>query len=190
MKTQAWGWLTAAVLAAGLNASYHDGRLEWAHRIADQVEHSSAAVLALADGRADQFLTEARLLTARNETASCRWGAAVAQVQNRVARAENRFAHAENGLADAENGFADVEAMSAERESQFAQWQANRARIEAQVAAQTARLHVAATALTPEMMRRLEVPVICPRVRVHIPRLPMLQIPAPEVHVETGTGPV
>ena len=190
MKTQAWGWLTAAVLAAGLNASYHDGGLEWAHRIADQVEHSSAAVLALADGRADQFLTEARILTARNETASCRWTTAVAQVQTRIARAENGFAHAENGLADAENGFADVEAMSGEQEAQLARLEANRARIEAQVAAHAARIHVAATALNPEMMKALEVPVICPRVRVHIPRVPMIRIPAPEVHVETGTGPV
>ncbi len=46
--TQAWGWLTAGVLAAGLNASYHDGGLQWAHQVADRVEHGSAAVLALA----------------------------------------------------------------------------------------------------------------------------------------------
>ena len=39
--TQAWGWLVAAVLAAGLNASYHDGGLQWAHQIADRVEQRS-----------------------------------------------------------------------------------------------------------------------------------------------------
>ncbi len=64
--TQAWAWLTAGVLAAGLNASYHDGGLEWAHQVADRVEHGSAAVLALASGRADQVLSQAQLLTARN----------------------------------------------------------------------------------------------------------------------------
>ena len=65
MKTQAWGWLTAAVLAAGLNASYHDGGMQWAHRIADRVEHNSNAVLALATGHADEFVTEARVLSPR-----------------------------------------------------------------------------------------------------------------------------
>ena len=66
--TQAWGWLAAGVLAAGLNAAYHDGGLEWAHRIADRVQHGSAAVVALAGGRADQFVAEAALLSARNDT--------------------------------------------------------------------------------------------------------------------------
>lgn len=63
MKTQAWGWLTAALLAAGLNASYHDGGLRWLHRAVDQMEHSSAAVVALAAGHTDQFLAEARLVS-------------------------------------------------------------------------------------------------------------------------------
>ena len=58
--TQAWGWLAAGVLAAGLNAAYHDGGLEWAHRIADRVQHGSAAVVALAGGRADQFVAAGR----------------------------------------------------------------------------------------------------------------------------------
>src|SRR5215831_8242332 len=62
MKTQAWGWLAAAVLAAGLNSSYHNGGLQWAHEIADRVEHNTGAVLALATGRADEFLAEARML--------------------------------------------------------------------------------------------------------------------------------
>jgi hypothetical protein len=63
MKTQAWGWLAAGVLAAGLNASYHDGGLQWLHQAVDQVEHGSAAVLALAGGHADLFLAEARLVS-------------------------------------------------------------------------------------------------------------------------------
>lgn len=211
MKTQAWGWLTAAVLTAGLNASYHDGGLQWAHRIVDQVGHNSAAVLALASGRADQFLTEARILTARNETASCRWATTLAQVQTRIAGAENAFAHAEkgmadtetgvadaetgfadveNGWADAENGLANVEVMSAWQQAHLARLQASRDRIEARMAARAARLHVAATAFNPELMKSLEVPVNCPRVRVHIPRLPMVRVPAPEVHVDMGAGPV
>src|ERR1700758_1868952 len=62
MKTQAWGWLGAAVLAAGLNSSYHNGGLEWVHEIVDRVQYNTGAVLALVTGRADQFLAEARML--------------------------------------------------------------------------------------------------------------------------------
>ena len=183
MKTQAWGWLVAAVVAAGLNASYHDGGLEWAHRVADQIGHNSAAVLALASGRADQFLTEAQLVTAREETASCRWTTTLARVQNRVARTENGFAH--------------VQAMSAREEAQLARLEANRARMEARFAAQAVRFQAAAALRpvaysVPDMkMLDMQIPSVCPRVRVNLPRLPMVRIPAPVVHVETfGPGPV
>ena len=183
MKTQAWGWLVAAVVAAGLNASYHDGGLEWAHRVADQIGHNSAAVLALASGRADQFLTEAQLVTAREETASCRWTTTFARVQNRVARTENGFAH--------------VQAMSAREEAQLGRLEANRARMEARFEAQAARFRAAAALRpvaysVPDMkMLDMEIPSFCPRVRVNLPRLPMVRIPAPVVHVETfGPGPV
>jgi hypothetical protein len=63
MKTQAWGWLAAAVVAAGLNASYHDGGLQWAHRVTNRIEHRTAAVVALATGHADRFLAEAKWVT-------------------------------------------------------------------------------------------------------------------------------
>jgi hypothetical protein len=179
MKTQAWGWLAAAVVAAGLNASYHDGGLEWAHRVANQIEYNSAAVLALASGRADQFLTEARLATAREETASCRWTTALPRVQNRIAHRENEFAR--------------VQAMSNREEAQLARLEANRARIEALVAAKTARIRIPAVAFNPVVysVSDMKIPLVCPRVRVNIPRLPMVRVPAPVVHVETfGSGPV
>jgi hypothetical protein len=177
MKTQAWGWLAAAVVAAGLNASYHDGGLEWAHQVADRIGYNSAAVLALASGRADQFVTEARLATAPDETASCSWSTALARVQTRVARRENAFAQ--------------VQAMSAREEAQLARLEASRARIEAQVAAQTARLRIPAVAFPASDMTMLDmkIPSLCPRVRVNLPRLPMVRVPV--VHVEPfGAGPV
>jgi len=184
MKTQAWGWLAAAVMAAGLNASYHDGGLEWAHRVADQIGYNSAAVLALASGRADQFLADAQLVTASEETASCRWATALARVQNQVAHTENQFAH--------------VQAMSAREEAQLARLEANRARIEARVAAQSARIRIPAAVFSPVVysfsnMKMPDVKILgaCPRVRVNLPRLPMVRIPAPVVHVETfSPGPV
>ena len=179
MKTnQAWGWLAAGVLAAGLNASYYDGGIQWAHRIADRVGQHSEAVLARAIGRTDQFLAEARMLTVRNESASCPWTTAVARAQSRIARAQRRF-----------DGF---QVMSMREEAQLASLEANRARMEARIAAHTARFRIAPAAFAPIEINALPAPVVCPRVRVNIPKLPMAEMPViPEIHVEVaGTGPV
>lgn len=175
----AYGWLAAAVLAAGLNASYHDGGFEWAHRVADRVMYSSGAVLALASGRADQFLADAQLLTARQETASCRFATALARVQTTMVRHEA--------------GFDRFHAMSAREEAQLARLEANRARIETQVAVQTARLGVAMR-INPASFNSASFnppAAICPRVRVNVPRVPLVRIPAPVIHVETvGADPI
>ena len=170
--TQAWGWLTAGVLALGLNGFYHDGGAEWAHRLVDRVVYSSAAVVALASGRADQFLEQAKMVVARDETQSCRLGTAMARIQTRVARADT--------------GFARFDAMSAREEAQLARVQANRARIEALAARSEF-----ATFVEPMNFHGPKVSVICPRVRVNIPRMPMIKMHAPVVHDGTvGTGPV
>jgi hypothetical protein len=174
--TQAWGWLAAGVLAAGLNANYYDGGFQWAHRVADRVGHNSGAVLALASGWADQFLAEARVLTPRSETASCRLATTLAQVQTRISRSQTGF---------------DV--MSARREAQLAKLEANRARMEAQIAVHTAHFRIATAAFDPVAFKALPTPVVCPRVRVNIPKLPMMmKTPvAPEIHLEmASTGPV
>jgi hypothetical protein len=168
MKTnQAWGWLAAGVLAAGLNASYYDGGLQWVHRIADRVGQNSAAVLALASGRADQFLAEARMLTARNQTASCPFSSAMARVQSKIARSEAGF-----------------EVMSAREEAQLARFEASRARIEAQ----TARIRIPAAAFNVRMTGAS----VCPRVRVNVPRMPAVKIPPiPAIHIDAASaGPV
>src|ERR1700674_5537695 len=115
---QAWGWLAAGVLAAGLNANYYDGGFQWAHRVADRVGHSSAAVLALASGRADQFLSEAQMLTGRNEAISCPLGTMLARVQT--------------GIAHSQPGLEHFDVMSAREQAQLAKLEANRARMEAQ----------------------------------------------------------
>ena len=177
MKTQAWGWLVAAVLAAGLNASYHDGGLQWAHRIAEQVGHNSAAVLDLASGRADQFLSEARLLRARNETASCRWATTLARVQTRIA-------HSPAGVER-------FDLMSAREEARLVRLEASRARMEAEIVAQTAHFRIATANFAPLALKAIPAPA-CPRVRVNIPKLPMMKMPvAPQIHiVGAGTGPV
>ena len=167
--TQAWGWLAAGVLAAGLNASYHDGGLQRVHQIADRFEHNTATVVALASGRADQFLAEARLMTARDQTASC----PLTRVRSMI-----------------EQSPAVLEVMSAREEGQLARFEANRARMETRIAARTAHLRIAAFA--PMTVKAVSVPVVCPRIRVNIPRPPMIKMPVmPEIHIESSSaGPV
>jgi hypothetical protein len=88
--------------------------------------------------------------------------------------------------------FEHFEAMSAREEAQLARLEANRARMEAQIAAQTARFHIAPGAFAPVGFKAIPAPVVCPRVRVHIPHIPMMNVPvAPEIHFETASaGPV
>ncbi len=184
MKTQAWGWLIAGVLAAGLNASYHDGGLQWAHELAARVEHGSAAVAALASGNAERFLAEAQLVAAKNETASCRLSTALARAQARLARRENRFSHFDN--------FTAFNNMSAQQDAQLAWFDANRARIEAQIQAQvdgqTARIRIPAVNFRPVVVRVPEASA-CPRIhlnniRVNVPRIPAVHVSVPQIDVD------
>jgi len=162
-----------AVLAAGLNAGYHDGGFRWAHRIVGRVGHSTSAVLALATGRADQFLTEARIIAAHRHSSSCPLEAAAAEMQA--------------ALVPAQTNFAEFEQNRARQEAQLAKMEAKRAGLEARLI----RIRIAAVALN-----RIEVPAprvsVCPRISVNIPRMPMIKVPAlPVIHIDTGNlGPV
>jgi hypothetical protein len=175
-SSQAWGWLVAGVLAAGLNATYHEGGLQWAHQIADRVGHSSAAVLALASGHPEQFLTEARWLTARNETPSCELRTAWARMETRLA-SKNQI------------GWARLDAMSAREQSRLDRLEANRERMEAEIQARvdagTARIRVPAVALNSIVVHVPQ--VSCPRVRVSLPRV---RISAPMVSMPSDNGPL
>ena len=174
MKTQAWGWLAIAVLAAGLNSSYHNGGLQWAHEVADRVQHNSSAVLALATGRADRFFAEAQIVSSQ-QSPSCAMSAALAAIRHAVApvRTEQQ----------------EFEMMTAREERALARMEANRARMEAQLAG----LNVAN--FNPAVVRMPR--VVCPRVNVRIPRMrqmkmPVVEIPSTQVvHVDySGAGPV
>ena len=166
MKTQAWGWLTVAVLAAGLNASYHDGGLAWAHRVAFQVEHNTTAVLALATGHAERFATEARLLTPGETTSSCRLSTALARVESRVARSDAEF-----------------DRLVAASDRQEAQIDASRARMEARLV----HMRISAAAFSPVVVRLPR--VSCPRSLVNMPQIKMPMVPV--VHIDApGAGPV
>ncbi len=172
MKTQAWGWLAAAVLAAGLNANYHDGGLQWAHEIVGRIGDNAHAVVALATGQADQLLTEARIVSVERQAPSCPLTSALAEVRAEMPR-------------DFE--LDRIEVISARGQARLARIEANRARIEAQIA----RIRIPAISINPVVVEAPTVSV-CPRVRVNIPRMPRINVPmAPRVHVETVSfGPV
>jgi len=174
MKTQAWGWLTVAVLAAGLNSSYHNGGLPWAHEIVDHVQHNSNAVLALATGRADQFLAEARILKAQQQE-KCPLAAALEESQNSFDKPEWQFDQ--------------FQVMTDREQVQLARLEANRGRIEARLKTNLSRLQFAEARVNPVVV---QIPKIdCPRVRVSIPRIQRIEVPTPVVHFKySGPGPV
>jgi hypothetical protein len=176
--TQAWGWLVAAVLAAGLNASYHNGGLQWAHQIADRAEQRSAVALALVSEHANRFLVEARAMTAQTKADSCPLASTFARVQTRIASSETAVER--------------FDVMSAREQRQLARLEASRARMEARIQAQTAHIRIATAGFGPIDVRAIPAPLICPRVRVSVPRMPMIKMPViPQIHVETGSsGPV
>ena len=165
MKTQAWGWLAVGVLAAGLNASYHDGGLQWTHQIVDRIGDNTNALLARAAGRADKFLA------ARRQAASCPLTAALAELNTSTPR---NFE------------LERMEVMSAREQAQMARIEARRARIEAEVA----RIRIPAVVLD-----RIEIPTpnvsVCPRLRMNIPRMPRIRVAPRVVGVESfNFGPV
>ena len=205
MKTQAWGWLTAAVLAAGLNASYHDGGLHWAHRIASRVERNASAVsavLALATGRADQFLTEARVTGEQTQKAACPLTAALTRVVPANAQSEKAWSDAwSKAWSDDDSPMQSWSANSWSQENtdriqaRVQAWtdrhQAELNRVQArQVRLQTrlAHMQIPAVAINPVVVHVPNMDV-CPRINVKVPEIPQVKIPV--IHVDApGLGPI
>lgn len=179
---QAWGWLAAGVLAAGLNAAYHDGGFAWAHRIADRAEHVSGAVVALASGHADRFLAEAEMLTAHNDDQVTAFSdEAVAKADQTMARGQAAFARAQ-----------------ARQQAQCDRMQAERARMEARIEAHRVFLRIPDVQFETAAIRVPEVPAInlpqvvlsqmkaahCSHIRISLPAMPKIDVPAaPTVNV-------
>jgi len=202
MKLKAFGWLAAGVLAAGLNSSYHNGGLEWAHRIADRVDSNASAVLALATGNADRFYNEARLSEVRvarvgeENSSPCRLSLAMARVQHALPLAQVAFAQSEQ-LTDREQAQLDrLAARRARMQAQLAEIQVPEIEVpEVQIpeirvpAIRIPAIHIPAVRVQPVVVRVPNVHV-CPRVRVNIPDVKVPAIPA--VHVDLGddAGPV
>jgi len=173
MKIQAWGWLATAVLAAGLNSSYHNGGLEWAHRVAGRIGHNSNAVLALATGNADKFLAEAQIISAQ-QSPSCPLSRALNEIRRSIAPSHSDFDQSEAMSVQ----------LRARQEAHLARIEANRARMEAQIA------HLNMANFNPAVVRIRR--VVCPRIRISVPRMPVIKMPSmPMVQAEyTSLGPV
>ena len=213
MKTQAWAWLTAGVVALGLNGFYHDGGAAWAHRIAERVSDRSDFVVQRVSDRADQFVAEVRMAAGRDETASCPLSTALAQFQGKMARTQDRFVQDQTRFAQTKivrfEGMTDREEAQAERLE--AREERAEARIEAQAEAradaQVVRMRFAPVAIDRAFERvvidPIRIRVACPRVRVNvpavriqvvnIPRIPAIRIPAPVISIsgaESDSGPI
>jgi hypothetical protein len=202
--TQAWGWLVAGVLAAGLNASYHDGNMEWAHRVADEVQDRSDVVLSQVSDRISEqgnlILARAEQLSGRTETASCRLSTTLEQVERNAARTDQAFARI---LVNTDRGNAQLARAGANREVRLALADAHVRMSAASFQAMNFQgmnfqpMSFRSISFQPIVVR---VPVVCSRVRVSVPRvdiprvsipkIPMVRIPA-SVHIEMpGAGPV
>ena len=165
MKAQAFGWLAAGVLAAGLNASYHNGGLEWAHRIADKVSYDTNAVLALATGNADRLYSQARMARVGEESSPCRLSLAMARVQNAIPRSSAAFAQFDR--------FSDRQKFSSTACRRAAPgWKQG-----------SYAFNLPEIAVTPVVVNVPDVHV-CPRVRVNVPRVSVKAPEVPEIHIE------
>jgi hypothetical protein len=164
-STQAWGWLTAGVLALGLNGVYQDGGAAWAHRAVNRavrcIAERTGPVLALASGDADAFLAGTKAI-ATNEIVPSHLGPM-------VARLESGASGMQSGYTRIQAASARQEAKFARQEAQMARLEANRARIEARIESRMASLRI------PDVKVDVNVPAICPRVRVNVPRATVMR---------------
>ncbi len=94
---KAWYWLTAGVLALGLNGAYQDGQLGWAHVLADR----ATAAVERVTLRGQHFLAMAEVMLGRNTDtfgdSLGRTGTALERVQNKIVC--DRVAHAQRQIA-------------------------------------------------------------------------------------------
>ena len=197
MKIQAWGWLIAGVVALGLNGFYHDGGCSWAHRAVAEFEHNTSVVLALASGRADEFLAEVKPVVTREEPASCRVATVLARVQNKVARMQTEFAHTELAqvapastyqmnmdqinmdrfLAVQVAASDKLQALSDRRQAALERAQARQVEVQERIAAKLARVQAMPALQYTSFETR------CPHVSVHVPRVHVPEVNVPEINV-------
>lgn len=196
MRTQAWGWLTAGIVAAALNAGYHQGSYQWLHRIAEDATHNSEAVIALASGRADEFLAEARLLTVADTQLPCaELATAEAQVLPSVAaklEIPSSFAgfNSDKTREDATESrnhmreeVRDQVQNEVRRALNHARAEILRAHMEAHVADNESRFRMDSSSFNSNLIRQISDqfrnmnPPVCTHARIAVPQIPAVRIP-------------
>ena len=198
MKIQASGWLIAGVMALGLNGFYHDGGFAWAHRAIAEFEHNTTAVLALASGRADEFLAEVKPVVVHQESASCPIATAFARVQTKVAQlaqvapAQTYQVNLDRLLAAQVVASDRLQEMSDRRQAAIERAQAKQVEVQARIAAKMVRIQ------SMPALQYASFETHCPQVHVHVPRVHVPEIQIPQVHIpqisvpaiDMGAGPV
>ena len=153
--TQAWVWLTAGVMALGVNGVLHDEAGQWLRGLAAQRAAGAASVLAPASSHVDSLLADVQRQIAGNERLNCRQSSKIGRIQGSIARGEG--------------GLARAEELAAREEARLAQLEMNRARIEAAAA----QAQFATMGLRPIEFTAPRVQVSRPRLRVSVPHLPV-----------------
>jgi hypothetical protein len=198
MNIQASGWLIAGVMALGLNGFYHDGGFAWAHRAIAEFEHNTTAVLALASGRADEFLAEVKPVVVHQESASCPIATAFARVQTKVAQlaqvapAQTYQVNLDRLLAAQVVASDRLQEMSDRRQAAIERAQAKQVEVQARIAAKMVRIQ------SMPALQYASFETHCPQVHVHVPRVHVPEIQIPQVHIpqisvpaiDMGAGPV
>jgi hypothetical protein len=157
---KAWVWLSAGVLALGLNGMYQDGQLGWAHNLSDRAERFADQVTA----RGRQYVAMAEVLLGRTPEEFGRTEAALQRVQTkgvcqRVAGAQRQMA-----MAQAREQMIQAEVQ---RKLDMAQVKMDRARMVAMEKAERFRN-------CPEFSRVI---VRVPKVNVDLSDLSDIQVP-------------
>jgi hypothetical protein len=190
--TQAWLWLTAGVLAAGMNAVYHDGGAQWAHDIVDRVSDRVASrvedpvedrveanivdrvidrsqeLLARATDHADLALSQARLTVSDEGHSPCRFRESTSSWKT--------------GLARSQSTVDRIKSLSARQKAQIARVEAKRVRVEAAIS----RVSVETPVIAQNF--KFAFAPACPRIHVNVPRV---RVATPEIHIETSsTDPI
>jgi len=140
----AWGWLTAGVLALGLNGIYHDFGTRWAHNVMSR----SLGAVAVAPGHAAPLLAQATRILASYEAAACPTARARVKIQSACKRGE----------------FARLDGMEARLEGALASLEAARTRM----AVETTELREGDMAVNDSDLGQVGFPVVVPKIHVMI----------------------
>ena len=171
-NTQAWAWLTAGIVALGLNGLYHDGGAAWAHRVSEGISNRADYAIERVSGRAEQLVAVAHFdaMSAREQAQMDRWQAQRDRIQARVqVQVDSQIARQMARVRVARAGMDSVEINP----------------VEIRVACPRVQVNVPAVRIPAVDIPEIQVP------RVKISQIPAVRITAPVISGdETDSGPI